>query len=465
MTDEVHTMISAAAALKEGTITATQLAQDAIDAADSADENLGIYMLRFDKELLDAAEKAEAQYKSGDHTPPMLGLPLGIKDIIATVEGPTTAQSLILDPAWGEGQGDAVVVQRLRERGALISGKTTTMEYATGIPDHSKPFPIPRNPWNPDHWTGGSSSGTANGVVAGAFLGGLGTDTGGSIRLPAAYCGISGLKATFGRVPKSGCVPLGYSLDHIGPMASSAADCALMMNALAGHHESDPTTQDEPVDDYMAALVGNLSGLKIGVDSLLRTNPDREKAVDESFAKAVEILKAAGATVEEAMLPLYDEVVAACRITSRSEALAYHLPDLQERWGDYFNSTRTGVGSAAFFTGADYVQAQRVRRHAQKVAEQDLWSRYDLVITPTTSSSAPSHEALVSGGWQFSTTHTGYWNALGNPALAVPMGFDSGGLPLSLQIIGRPFDEASVLRAGDVYQQATTWHLARPTAR
>jgi aspartyl-tRNA(Asn)/glutamyl-tRNA(Gln) amidotransferase subunit A len=264
MADDVYTMTTAAVALKEGAVTATHLAQAAIDAAKEHDAELGIYMLRFDDQMLEAATKADAQFSAGCETPPMLGLPLGIKDIVATTEGPTTAQSLILDPAWGEAQGDAVVVQRLREHGALISGKTTTMEFATGIPDPAKPFPIPRNPWNPEHWTGGSSSGTGNGVVAGAFLGGLGTDTGGSIRLPAAYCGISGLKATFGRVPKSGCVPLGHSLDHIGPMASSAADCALMLNALAGADESDPTTKDEPVVDYVGKPFDEATVLRAG---------------------------------------------------------------------------------------------------------------------------------------------------------------------------------------------------------
>ncbi|MFV0534309.1 MAG: amidase [Cumulibacter sp.] len=464
MTNDIYTMTTAAAALKDGAVTATKLAEDAIAAATAKDQDLGIYMLRFDDQLLETAAKADAEFSAGGETPPMLGLPLGIKDIIATSEGETTAQSLVFDRGWGERQGDAEVVRRLRAHGALIAGKTTTMEFATGIPDPSKPFPVPRNPWNPKHWTGGSSSGTGNGIVAGAMLGGLGTDTGGSIRLPAAYCGISGLKATFGRVPKSGCVPLGYSLDHIGPMAASAADCALMLNSLAGANQADPTTQDEPVVDYLAALCGDVGGLRIGFDPLLESNPDRESAVDEALAAAVTLFRAAGASVEATRLPLYPEVAAACRITSRCEALSYHLPDLQSRWGDYFNSTRTGVASGAFFTGADYVQAQRVRRYAQKVAADELWSNYDLILTPTTSTSAPALADLLEGGWQFSTTHTGYWNALGNPALSVPMGFDSKGLPLSLQIVGRPFDEATVLRAGDTYQRGTAWHLARPAA-
>ena len=187
-----------------------------------------------DASALDEARQADADFANGIDRGPLQGIPLGIKDIIATDNAPTTAQSLVLDPTWGD-QGDAPVVARLRAAGAVITGKTSTMEFATGLPDADKPFPVPRNPWNTDHWPGGSSSGTGAGVAAGLFLGGLGTDTGGSIRGPAAYCAISGLKPTFGRVPKSGCVPLGYSLDHIGPMARSARDCAAMLQIIAGY--------------------------------------------------------------------------------------------------------------------------------------------------------------------------------------------------------------------------------------
>lgn len=459
-----QTIVEAAAALRDGSLTATELVEASIAAAEASDKELGIYMLRFDEQALEAAAAADAKLAKGEHAGALHGIPLGIKDIIATTEGPTTAQSLVLDPAWGQSQGDAVVVSRLRGAGGIISGKTTTMEYATGVPDLTKPFPVPRNPWNPEYWTGGSSSGTGNGVVAGAFLGGLGTDTGGSIRLPAAFCGISGLKATYGRVPKSGCVPLGYSLDHIGPMARSAADCALMLGALAGYDASDPTAADEPIADYLIGLTGDLSGLTIGVDGLKRAWPDRTEDVDVLFAAAVAELEQRGAKVVDVELPWYDAVTAANRITSRSEALAYHLPDLQSRWGDYFEATRQGVGSGAFFTGADYVQAQRVRRAGQK-AVGELFAVVDLVVTPTSSAPAPKIAELASHPTWMGASHTGYWNALGNPALAVPMGFTAAqGLPLSLQIIGRPFEEAAVLRAGDAYQQATDWHLRVPDA-
>ncbi|MCU1407769.1 MAG: Amidase [Glaciihabitans sp.] len=453
------TISDALTALRAGETTAAALMESAISAADAHNSALGIYMSRFDATALEAAYEADTAYATGDPVGALAGIPLGIKDIITSTEGPTTAQSLVHDSSWGD-QLDAPVVARLRAAGGLITGKTTTMEFATGVPDLTKPFPVPRNPWNLENWTGGSSSGTGNGVAAGAFLGGLGTDTGGSIRMPAAFCGISGIKATFGRVPKSGCVPLGYSLDHIGPMARSAMDCAIMLSALAGYDASDPTTVEEPVPDYTLALGGDLAGLRIGVDSLQRFVVDGDSAVAERFEKAIESMVALGATIVPVSLPYYREVAAAARITSRSEAFAYHALDMQTRWDEYFAATRQGVGSSPFNTGADYVQAQRVRRVGQK-AMAELFSTVDIILTPMASTEAPTIGSLAkSFGDRFALVHAAYWNGLGNPALSVPMGAGETGLPLGLQVIGKPFDEATVLKVGDAFQQITDFHLA-----
>ena len=221
--------------LRRGETTSRRIVEDVLKTSDKLDPILGTYITRFDISALEAADKADQELRAGIDRGPLHGIPLGVKDIISTDEGPTSAQSLAQDPAWGE-SGDGPLISRLRDAGAVFTGKTTTMEYAIGFPDFNKPFPIPRNPWNTDRWTGGSSSGTANGISSGQFLGGLGTDTGGSVRLPAAYCGITGFKQTFGLVPKSGCVPLGLSYDHIGPMATSVWDCAAMLNVMAGYH-------------------------------------------------------------------------------------------------------------------------------------------------------------------------------------------------------------------------------------
>ena len=226
MSDVPDTLAGAAAALRAGTVSSVELTLASIERADRFDEQLGTYVCRADGPALEAAKQADAELEAGRDRGPLHGIPVGIKDIVATAGLPTTAQSLVLDRRWGE-RGDAVVVARLRAAGAVITGKTTTMEFAIGLPDPTKPFPLPRNPWAPDRWAGGSSSGTANGVAAGIFWAGIGTDTGGSIRMPSALCGITGLKPTFGRVPKSGVVPLSWSFDHVGPMARTARDCAL----------------------------------------------------------------------------------------------------------------------------------------------------------------------------------------------------------------------------------------------
>ncbi|MDH3681112.1 MAG: amidase, partial [Acidimicrobiia bacterium] len=262
------TIASAGDALRDGELTSVELVTRLQGAADDLDETLGTWLARFDEAALAAAAEADAELAAGRDRGPLHGIPLGIKDILATDEGPTTAQSLVLDPTWGD-QGDGPVITRLREAGAVLMGKTTTMEFAVGRPDFSKPFPVPRCPWNTDRWAGGSSSGTANGIASGQILGGLGTDTGGSVRLPAAYNGISGHKPTFGLVPKSGCVPLGLSYDHIGPMARSAWDCAAMLNAMAGPHPSDRTTVEHPAGpdghDYLASIDRGVEGLTVGV--------------------------------------------------------------------------------------------------------------------------------------------------------------------------------------------------------
>jgi len=463
---EHMTLTDASAALKAGEVTSVQLVQDAIAVADEHDAAVGMFLNRTNDQALAAAETADAALAAGGEVGPLHGMPLGIKDIITTQEGVSTAQSLVLDPAWSD--GDAVVVERLRAAGAIVMGKLTTMEYAIGMPDASKPFPIPRNPWNLDHWAGGSSSGSGSSVAAGAVLGALGTDTGGSIRIPAAFCGITGLMPTFGRVPKSGCVPLGYTLDHIGPMTRSARDCALMLGVMAGPHPSDPTTIDVPVDDYVGGLTGDLTGLRIGVDQLSRIAGDAEDpALPGTFAAAVAELEKLGAEIVEIELPFYAEMSTACMVMMVSEAMAYHLPDLQSRWSDYFEATRMTVGMGIYYSAADYVQAQRARRVGQ-LALAKVFEDVDLIVTPTSGAGATSFDQMstfsdrmAEGG--FGPIYTPYWDTTGNPVLSAPMGFTQDGLPLSLQIAGRPFDETTVLRAGDAFQRVTDWHEQVPS--
>lgn len=453
------TISDAAEALREGDITSVALTEALISRADRLDSEIGCYLARTSDQALAAAAAADAALASGDPVSLLTGIPLGIKDIIATRDAGTTAQSLVLDPGFGA-QGDAPAVARLRAAGSVIMGKTTTMEYAFGCPDPEMPFPVPRNPWDLTRWTGGSSSGSANGVAAGLMLGGLGTDTAGSVRLPAGWCGVSGLKPTFGRVPKSGCVPLGYSYDTVGPMARSARDCAIMLAVLAGHDGSDACSADVAVDDYLAALDGEISGLRVGVVTSLAEGPGVDSGIAACFHAAVAALASAGVRLRQVELPYFAEAQTATMMGLTAEALAYHRADLQCRWADYGASTRISIAAAAMTTAADYVQAQRVRRAAVR-AVAELFATVDVVLAPCTAVVAPRLDA-VNAAELVPAFNTPYWNAVGNPVIAVPMGLTPSGLPAGLQIAGRPFDEATALKVADGYQTLTAHHLAVP---
>jgi aspartyl-tRNA(Asn)/glutamyl-tRNA(Gln) amidotransferase subunit A len=463
MSDYPLTIQDAAARLGSGNLTSVALVEHMIDEADRLDPILGVFLRRFNDAALAAAREADLEREAGNARGPLHGIPFGIKDILAAREGPTTGQSLVTSRTWGPGR-DALAVARLRDAGGVILGKTTTMEFAMGRPDFSKPLPIPRNPWNLDHWTGGSSSGTANGVAAGLFLGGLGTDTGGSIRTPAAYCGISGLKATYGRVPKSGCIPLGFTLDHVGPMARSAWDCAAMLNSLAGSDSSDPASATFPVTDYLTGLEDGIRGLRVGVERAHHFPPEADSRLAQTFDAALAELESLGARLTDVSLPLYDQARAATMLSSFAEGLAYHRSDLRQYWNDYFAGSRQTVSRGAFMSGADYVQAQRVRRVVQ-AALHELFETVDVIVMPTAAVAAPRLDAGIAditAERARRNSFTPYWNAVGYPTLVVPMGQAANGLPLSVQIAGRPFDEVTILRTGHTYQKVTDWHLRVP---
>ncbi|WP_029900371.1 amidase [Nocardia brasiliensis] len=462
----MYSIAEAARALRAGETTSAALIESAIALADRHDTELGVYLTRFDATAMDQAWQADAERAAGLARGPLHGIPVAVKDTMAVAEGPTTAQSLVHDRTWGAGR-DAPVVARLKAAGAIITGKTTTMEFACGIPDSGKPFPLPRNPWRADRWAGGSSSGTANGIAAGLFPAGLGSDTAGSIRMPAAFCGVTGLLPTFGRVPKSGCVPLGYSLDRVGPLARTAADCAALLAVLAGPHPSDPDSTHPVVDTVFTVEPPetDLSGVRIGVVRELAEGCDPE--LPTVFDRAIAVLGARGAQTAEITLPFYREATTAAIVSAVSEGLAYHRNDLTRSWDDYFVAARGLLAQGALISGADYVQAQRVRRVAQ-AAVGALFAQVDVVVCPTASVTAPRLDQLAdAAGHQddaalFRMIHTPYWNALGNPVLAVPMGFGADGLPLSCQIAGPAFGEAMILRVGEAFQQDTAWHRQLP---
>ncbi len=451
------TAAEAARLLRSGQLSSAELTASCFAQADRLDGELGVYLARFDEAASEAAAAADADFAAGIDKGHLQGIPVGIKDVLACSEGPTSAQSLVLDPAWGAGR-DAPVISRLRRAGAVITGKVTTMEFAIGLPDPAKPFPVPRNPWAPERWPGGSSSGSAIGVATGIFLIALGTDTGGSIRTPAAMCGVSGLKPTYGRVPKSGCVPRGFTLDHVGPLGRSADDCGRTLGIIEGRHASDPTSTSQGLPYCVPRAGGSLDGLRVGIARVHHQPVGSDPAIEGCLTAVLRVLADLGASIREVEIPLYEEVTIAALICSNCEAFAYHRKDLQNRWTDYFESTRRGVAQGALVSAADYVQAQRVRRVGQRQLAQ-LFENVDVIVTPTVAVGAPAHDDLTT---ILGKVFTPYWDGVGNPVLAVPMGFTSRGLPLSAQIAGRPFEDSLVLRVGHAFQEQTRWHLSVP---
>lgn len=393
---------------------------------------------------------------------PLHGIPIGLKDLLVARDGPTTAQSIVHDPEWGGGH-DATAVARLRASGAVITGKTTLNEFGCGEYGASEAFPAPTNPWDPSRWAGGSSSGSAAGIAAGFFLGALGSDTGGSLRIPAACCGVSALKPTFGLVPTSGFVPFAFSFDHIGPMGRSIRDCGHLLRAIAGHSSHDAYSATRALAPFVLDGTG-LDGVRVGVVREHHFPAGTDPSLAPVFDTALGVLEQRGATLHEVRLPHYVEASAAFMLIETAEALAYHRERLQERWSDYTAGSRLLFATGALASAADYVQAQRVRRVVQLETAR-LFEHVDVIATPTTATPALRFEdmAAMDLDAMMSLFFTQYWNLTGNPALSVPMGM-AAGAPLGLQLIGRPFEDGDLIRAADAYQHATGWHLQSPPA-
>jgi len=364
---------------------------------------------------------------------------------------------------------DSETAARLKAAGAVVLGKLNLHEFAfgaTGVNPHYSPA---RNPWDPKRITGGSSSGSGAAVAAGECLGALGTDTGGSIRIPASLCGIVGLKPTYGRVSKRGVLPLSWALDHIGPMTRTVEDAALLLRVLAGHDPGDPSCADQPIPDYTRSLQGGVRGLRIGLPHrFFFENVDPE--VEGAVRSAITLLSEMGATVSEVDVPLIDEIPGALTAIMLPEALAVHQRWLNERPDDYGDDVRYRLELGSTYLGVHYVQAQRLRERAVRVWREQVFSQVDLIATPTTPITAPLIEEAIgsaSSGAGLQVTFglirfTNPLNFLGVPAISVPCGFSGDGLPIGLQLASCWWDEETVLRAAHAYERATDWHKRRP---
>ena len=441
-------IVEAGERLRSGGLSAAALLKSVLSRIDALEPRV-LAWARLASDGLAQAERADALLRSGRYLGPLHGIPVGLKDIYYTAGLETSAGSKVMEgfvPMF-----DATAVRRLREAGAIVVGKTATTPFA-----FSDPAPT-RNPWNLEHTPGGSSSGSAAGLACGMCLGALGTQTGGSIVRPSAFCGIVGLKPTYGRISRHGLIPLAWSLDHPGPMARTVSDVAALLQVLAGPDPEDATAATEPVPQYADALKIPVAGLRAGIPD--RYFPERwSPDVGAALQAAAHVLERLGVRLRDVKLPdCFEAGVATNRVIMHAEGATYHRERFATQWREYPPKLAALIEAGLLIPAAAYLRAQQVRSVAM-AAMGRLFGEIDLLLAP--SAPGPAPQSLGSTGDSVFNTPA---STFGLPALGLPMGFSPTGLPLGLQLIGRPFDECTVLRAGAAYEAATPWHEQRPT--
>jgi aspartyl-tRNA(Asn)/glutamyl-tRNA(Gln) amidotransferase subunit A len=454
--------------LRRRELSPVELAEDTLERAAALNSRLNCFITLVGEEALGAARLAERELASGTARGPLHGIPYSVKDLYATRGVRTTAGSKVL--ADFVPRFDATTVARLKGAGAVLIGKCNTSEFAAGPTNVNVHYGPARNPWDERRIPGGSSGGSGAAVAAGLGAFSLGSDTGGSVRIPAAVCGVFGLKPTYGRVSKFGVNPLSWSLDTCGPLTRTAEDAALVLEAIAGYDPLDPTTSRHPTERYAAALdvsTQTMQRLRVGVPRegfWDRLDPEVESAARTAIHKVAEL----GASVEEVSVPWVHHAFAPANLISWVESSVYHST-WRDRWAtDYGEELlqRCLIGRA--ISGADYLLAQQARR-AIIERTRSLFERIDLLATPTCPVPAPPIEAETV---ELNQTLEPVRSVMGRlcrlgsltgfPAVAVPCGFTRAGLPVSLQLMAAPWRESIALRLAHAYQQATDWHHRRP---
>jgi aspartyl-tRNA(Asn)/glutamyl-tRNA(Gln) amidotransferase subunit A len=448
----------ASRAVQKKEVSPVELTQACLARIEKLNPNLNAFITVTGTEALDAARKAEAEIARGEWKGPLHGIPLAVKDLIETAGVKTTAASAVLQD--NVPNADAEVIRRLKSAGAILLGKLNLHEFAYGGSGVIGHFGPARNPWNTAHITGGSSSGSAAAVAACLCYGAIGTDTAGSIRLPAACCGITGLKPTYGLVSARGVIPLSWSLDHVGPMARTAVDAALMLQVIAAYDPQDIGSQKFPPVYYPSAIEESIATLRIGVahDYWNEVDGEIKSAVDS----AVTALGKITAGAQEVELSTETD-----RTLVRCEAYAYHQKYLSAKEKGYDPETLRRIGSGADVTAPQYIQAQRELLQQRRQILQ-MFERIDLILTPTTPMLAPTFTELQAAPDQLRNKemimlrNTRPFNVYGLPSISVNCGFSKSGLPIGLQIIGAPGSEGSVLGLAHAYQKQTDWHKHKP---
>lgn len=454
------TIAQAARLIEARKLSPVELTEALLMRVERFDSQLHAFITLTRDQAMKQARDAEAEIAGGRYRGAMHGIPFGLKDIYNTAGIATTGNSKVcIDHVPSE---DAATTARLYGAGGVLIGKLATHEFAHGGPSYDLPWPLPRNPWNREHFVGGSSSGSAAAVGAGFVLGALGSDTGASIRSPAALGGIAGLKPTYGLVSRRGVMPNSYTFDHCGPMAWTTEDCAIMLQCLSGYDPLDPTSADRPVPNYRAALKGSLRGLRVGVirhfwEEDLPAHPEARKAMDD----ALDTLAHLGAHIETTRMRSLQEYYDIKIVIAETEIFCIHRKNLIERPGDFGDDFLRRTLPGCLFQASDYVQAQR-ERSCMLVEAARLYERFDVLVTAS-SGPAPRLDRYENiDFWRKPNLFT-VFNVTAGPALSVCIGFSTLGLPLAMQIAGRPFDESTVLKVGHAYETATSWRDRRPS--
>jgi aspartyl-tRNA(Asn)/glutamyl-tRNA(Gln) amidotransferase subunit A len=452
--------------IKAGRLSPVRLVEAALDRINRIDGKLNSFLVVLRDQALAAARERERELKEGRYRGPLHGIPIGLKDLFDVAGVPTTGGSTILKdnvPA-----ADATVTRRLKDAGAIVLGKLNMVEFAMGATGMNPHFGPARNPWDSTRITCGSSGGSGAAVAAGLCVAALGSDTGGSIRMPAAVCGLAGLKPTYGLVSRSGVLDLSWSCDHVGPMTRTVADCAHIMNAIAGHDPADPASSAVAVGDYAAGLGRGLDGVKIGVPSnYFFEGVDAE--IEAAVRAAIDLMANNGASVRGVSMPWASKGRAINLAVMMPEAVSVHERWLKEHRDQYSAEVLARLEAAQTISALEYIRAQRARRwFNEQMAEAMRDAGADVLVTPTVAVQTPTiedctpppgaNEARAGGTLG---NFTGVFNTTGTPSLSVNCGFTRAGMPIGMMISGKPFDDPLVLQVGHAYEKLAG-HWQRP---
>jgi amidase len=448
--------------IKSKQVSSVEVTTAMLKRIDQLDGRLKSYATVMADHALASAKRAESEIAAGTYRGPLHGVPIAVKDLCFTAGVRTMGGAKVL--ADHIPNFDATVVEKLESAGAVLLGKLNLTEGAMG--GYNPEFDIPKNPWNADRWTGSSSSGSGVATAAGLCFGSLGSDTGGSIRFPAASCGTVGLKPTWGRVSRYGVLALAESLDHLGPLTRSVADAGIMLEAISGLDPNDPTSLPNPVPNMLEGLDKGATGVRVGFDENYATN-DIDPELGESVLAAVKVLEGLGAEIVEVKLPDMDEFVAAWPVLCSAEAVAAHEANYPARRDDYGPWFRGWLDMGASVTGADYAKAN-VLRAACTGHLRRIFAGIDILACPSMSSPpypvtpeelyGPIPDSRVPKFQRF----TAPFDFNGTPTLSMPCGMNKEGLPLSLQLVGRHLSEPLLCQVGHAYEAATEWHTMHP---